>query len=144
MTEAVKIAQEGVNNILNSKNEFGCNNLPEITIQYGNIRGAMGPTVSKRRNQAEGIPAKKRKPNQDPEPESQDLASNPTQATRTPTPPQLALEEKGPVEGTRTHSEDTGGVTGVLRSDDLTQTQLERNLKQESQLATTKPPLGKF
>ena len=48
VTEAVKIAQEGVANILNSKNEFSCNNLPEINIQYGNIRGASGPPAPKR------------------------------------------------------------------------------------------------
>ena len=36
VTEAVRISREPTSNLLNSKNEFGCNNLPELEIKYGN------------------------------------------------------------------------------------------------------------
>ena len=36
ITEAVRIAKEPKDNILNSKNEFGANNLPEICLKFGN------------------------------------------------------------------------------------------------------------
>ena len=38
VTEAVKIARVGKANLLNSKNEFGCNNIPELQLQYGTYR----------------------------------------------------------------------------------------------------------
>ena len=37
MTEAVRISREPKDNILNSKNEFGANTLPEIALKYGSL-----------------------------------------------------------------------------------------------------------
>ena len=49
VTEAVKIARVGTGTLLNAKNEFGCNNLPELQLQYGNLRGTSGDFASKRK-----------------------------------------------------------------------------------------------
>ena len=50
ITEATIISNEGVDSLLNSKNEFGANNLPELVLQHGTrIEGA-----AKRRRQAQG------------------------------------------------------------------------------------------
>ena len=50
VTEAVSISNEGVDNLLNSKMEFGANNLTEITIKQGfNVVGA----IKRRREEEE-------------------------------------------------------------------------------------------
>ena len=36
ISEAVRISREPKSNLLNSKQEFGANNLPEIALKYGN------------------------------------------------------------------------------------------------------------
>lgn len=49
VTEAVKIATVGTGTLLNNKNEFGCNNLLELHLQYGNQRGINNDLASKRK-----------------------------------------------------------------------------------------------
>ena len=51
VTEAVSISKEGVENLLNSKSEFGANNITEITVKKGNA--VMGVMKRKRKDEEE-------------------------------------------------------------------------------------------
>ena len=57
----MKIARIGKEKLLNNKNEFGCNNLPELQLKYGNERGA-SPDAEE--NQEEAIKQLTRKEKQ--------------------------------------------------------------------------------
>ena len=132
VTEAVKIARRGTANLLNSKNEFGCNNLPELRIQYGNQRGATGPLdagpATKRKPRTKDPSesrGKRRKLSHEPsedsqqQPEDEATTSLPIQARSLPSQSTMTLQSHGlgeegrELEVTGTHSEDTGEVVGA-------------------------------
>ena len=50
VTETTRISREEKSNILNSKNEFGSNNIPEIEVRYGTkiVGGGKGGVKRKR------------------------------------------------------------------------------------------------
>ena len=62
VTEGVKIINEGVSNLLNSKNEFGANNLTELVMQNGhkiagaNKRKLNDPTIKADFEKKEDVP----------------------------------------------------------------------------------------
>ena len=59
--EDVRISNEGLDSLLNSKNEFGANNLIEVGVSKGNYLIGGGPKVGQRKDEGEERNGKKKR-----------------------------------------------------------------------------------